>query len=688
MDSEFLQGFLAQAEGCLPVIRNGIIVSARTGNAYGELNNSLRQTTSIKDAASIVRLDDAVNIAEKLEEKLKVFAALKTSLTDEQSRELLNKLTELETLLARIELNATDSSAASTDFVQEEDNRTERFEMDEETLKIFAEEVEELVAKIGANLKILKSTPGDRAALLEIRRSTHTLKGSAGIVGLRMLSDIAHRVEDLLDYLAESEAEVGNNFFEILCAAADCFGTLADGENSPQVAQKINRLYEHFDALTATLPVRKNIEQQSAGENTERRAETSANSIASESSASRSIVRVSRGKLDDLGKIMRGLVVSRNEFRRTIGEVSAMTGDAVVVSEKLADLKGNLESVLVDQHRLIEEMQDQLLRLRMIAFGSLAARLQRTVRVAAEEEGKSAELIIKGENLEVDTQRLDSLIEPLMHLLRNAVAHGIESPDARRALGKPETGQITVAVADEKSHFVLTVSDDGRGISAAALKAKALQIGIIGEPEAEAMSEPEAFKLIFLVGLTTAEEISQLSGRGVGMNIVETAVTRQQGAISINSKLHQGTTFTVRLPRLAAQPLSVEPGERRKTGKLSVMIVDDSPSIRHLISNAIENAGWTAIVAQDGLDALDILQDARELPDVILSDVEMPQISGGELLAILKAQAYLREIPVVMITSRVNHEQRQRAFDLGAAEYLMKPFDNAKLIETIKTLTA
>ena len=114
----------------------------------------------------------------------------------------------------------------------------------------------------------------------------------------------------------------------------------------------------------------------------------------------------------------------------------------------------------------------------------------------------------------------------------------------------------------------------------------------------------------------------------------------------------------------------------------------DSPSVRHLTSNIIKNAGWTAIVAKDGLEALDVLQDLRELPDVILTDVEMPRMNGYELLASLKKQESLQSIPVVMITSRANQKHRQKAIDLGVSEYLTKPFDDAKLLETIKNLSA
>ncbi len=360
------------------------------------------------------------------------------------------------------------------------------------------------------------------------------------------------------------------------------------------------------------------------------------------------------------------------------------------------------------------------------------------------------------------------------------------------------------------------------------------------------MTEQEAFALVFHPGLTTADEISQVSGRGVGMNIVKTSVARQNGIISIDSEMHKGTTFTIRLPmalavtrvllvkaveQIFAFPLKLvkhisrraavgslwsgagsqippaednrQTGENRnpktienessifhlndllglpsavssdadtpflllktsgmpsgliideiikpeeivikplgnplqnlkgflgasilgdgsvvpvldllylldyrnsnadtpvsdqklKTEKLKtqqqkplhILIVDDSPSVRHLTSKTIKNAGWTATVAKDGLEALDILQDLRDLPAVILTDVEMPRMNGYELLASLKKQEHLQAIPVVMITSRANDKHRQKAFDLGASEYLTKPFDDAKLIEKIKNLVA
>ncbi len=1006
MDSELLQGFLAQTENYLPTIRSGILICAQTGNVYGELNTSLRQMSAIKDAALIVELDEAAQIAGELETQFKEFSSQKTLLTGEQSRALLDKLTELEASIAHLNFSSGDFSDDIADFLNESfenlgltesvaakiiepvapvfvetvetvetedffaDEWEEEFEIDDEMLEIFGEEAEELIQNIRANLERLEKDTNQKEALLEVRRSAHTLKGSAGIVGLKELSQVAHRVEDLLDYLAENEIAGNERIFELLLLSSDCFGSLARNETSLQLTKRIEQLYTDFDALMKELksepialtdnfsPVENPPETQpeslipeaespieiqpemiylsaqivsesNAGEirqpadrqKTEiikPKSEERETNTPPEISTHKSVVRVSLEKLDDLVKLVSGLVVSRSvfeqrlaeldlqigelhnstrrlnfathkietdfeagmldvgnrqtvvvglrpsnfgfrasnspsaspnaksfdsleldrytEFHQTMRELIETTGDTSAINSELDSLKGNLETLFENQRQLIEQMQDKLLRLRLVSFGSLAIRLQRTVRVTADEEGKTAELIIEGGNLEVDTQILDALIEPLLHLLRNAVAHGVEPPETRRLLGKPETGKIKVTVYDEGTHFILSVTDDGRGLSAAALKARAVQRGILNESDAEKMTDQQAFTLVFHAGLTTADEISLVSGRGVGMNIVKTAVERHQGSISIESETHRGTTFTVRLPMSLAvtrallirtndqtfafplklvkqiteiseaelqlarkdqtitfgktnykfkslgEILNLPPSDLPKTDRIRlllievfgqhyalpvdeiikpeeivikpldnplrkmpeflgatilgdgsvvpvleltyllkkdvpitelpnseleenaaidkqqaeheqrkakiVLIVDDSPSVRHLTSNIIKNVGWTAIVAKDGLEALELLQDLRDLPDVILSDVEMPRMNGYELLASLKKQDNLQTIPVIMITSRANNKHRQKAVDLGVSEYLVKPFDELKLIEIIKKLSA
>lgn len=929
MDSEILQEFIRHAESYLPTIRGGILVCSQEGNAYGELHASLRQVQIIKDSAGVFELNDIKQSAEELEIELEPLVAARNQLSDEQSRNLLDKLAVLEATLTKLSFKADFFPDDVTDFVEESfenlqinkpseetafdaDEWEEEFEIDEEMLEVFALEAEDLLQNINSHLAHLANNPNNRESLLEVRRSAHTLKGSAGIVGLKQLSGLAHRVEDLLDFMAENEIEGNEKIFELLLTSTDCFETLSNGETSAQLEKKIELLYQNFDEVLAALKQPKiNVADAEIKTDSGQTDEKDAQIVTAQN---RSVVRVSLEKLDELVTIANDLLVSRSvfeqrlsefdrqikeltnstnrlqqatgkleidyeaemlqgngqrssvssqrfgipqsathnphsfdslefdrytEFHQTTRELVETAADASSINSELDALKGNLELLFDSQKRSIEEMQDKLLRLRMVKFGALSARLQRTVRVTCEEESKFADLIIEGENLECDTQILDSLVEPLLHLLRNAVAHGIESPETRRLLGKEETGKIFLRIHSEGTHINLTVSDDGRGISAATLVEKAVQNNFITRAEADRLNETEAFALMFLPGLTTADKLSQVAGRGVGMNIVKTSILRQQGSISVNSKPHKGSIFTVRLPMalavtrallvkaggqifafplklvkkaseisganleqaLAEKSLQIEganyslfhlnellglsstvksggdytplllletlenscsmavdeivkteeivikplgaplenraeflgatilgdgqvvpvldlihliaesgtrsaelkAGDKRqkteaqnsnseirnpKSAFLNVLIVDDSPSVRHINSKLIKGAGWQAIVAKDGLEALEILQSFVELPDIILTDVEMPRMNGYELLSSLKQNEKLRAIPVIMITSRAGEKHRQKAFDLGVSEYLTKPYEDSILLQKIKALTA
>lgn len=949
MDSELLQAFIEEAESYLPTIRGGILVCVQDGKSHSELETSLRQLHTIKGAAMMIGLTEIGNLADELERDIEPIYQAKEVVSDEKFRGVLDKLAQIEAFLMTSRMNTGEFSLDFNNFVEEsfenlqinspnhqeisaemfeetsmempEDEMSdswdeEDFEIDDEMLEVFAMEAEDLLRNLGINLEILSNHPDNREALMEIRRNAHTFKGSAGIVGLKKPSKLAHRVEDLLDFVAEKNIPSNEKIFELLLTSTDCLSAMINGDDSPQLNNKVTRLYQNFDAMmeSLTAPVTQNKKVKSA-KNTivsipkprfevaeAERVKEDAQSPQSVNAGSKSIVRVSLERLDDLVKIVSGLVVSRSVFEQRLGEFERQieelnlstrrlqrstakletdfeadmisvrsssfgvqsapfgfnynsflppaqefdslefdrytdfhqttrelvetTSDAFSINSALDSLRSNFEMLFDSQRRLIEDMQSKLLRIRMVRFDSLSSRLTRTVRVTCEEELKQASLHIEGENIEVDTQILDSLIEPLLHLLRNAVAHGIEPPDMRRLLGKPEKGKINLRVHNEGTHIVLTITDDGRGISAADLKRKAIENGFISFEDAETMNEEDAFELVFLQGLTTAKKLSQVSGRGVGMNVVRTTIERQQGTISITSEPQKGTTFTLRLPmslavtrvllvkvnensfafplklvnhisEVSAESLEKAQGEKsiefgsgkytfthlneilgmpvlnrvksennplllldtmenpcalmvdeiikpeevlikplgsplqsmpellgatvlgdgsvvpvldlvyllnQKKSKIrklkstaenegkvktqiNVMIVDDSPSVRHMTSKVVKNGGFNPIIAKDGLEALDILQSADILPDVILTDVEMPRMDGYELLSSLKKQSDLYNIPVVMITSRAGDKHRQKAVELGVSEYLTKPYEDTKLIEIISRLS-
>ena len=220
--------------------------------------------------------------------------------------------------------------------------------------------------------------------------------------------------------------------------------------------------------------------------------------------------------------------------------------DLTSLQNLLADAVRDTETLLVQQSRISTGLQDGLMRTRMVPFSTMLPRLRRVVRQTAADLGKKVAFNISGENSELDRKLLDSMIVPLEHMLRNAIAHGIETPEARKEAGKPETGQLHVSVSREGNEVVILVEDDGRGIPVEEIRAKAIERKLIDETEQ--LSDKDIMQFILESGLSTADEVSQVAGRGVGMDIVNTEIRQLNGQLSIDSQAGEGTTFRVMLP--------------------------------------------------------------------------------------------------------------------------------------------
>ncbi|TMH73002.1 MAG: hybrid sensor histidine kinase/response regulator, partial [Betaproteobacteria bacterium] len=220
--------------------------------------------------------------------------------------------------------------------------------------------------------------------------------------------------------------------------------------------------------------------------------------------------------------------------------------DALSVQQALAKNLGETDAALMHQARLGRELQQDLMRMRALPFANLTERLHRIVRQTARDLGKKAELDIQGSQVELDRSVLERIAAPLEHLLRNALAHGIEQPAARTAAGKDEAGRIAIALRQEANEIVLVLSDDGGGLDLQRLRAKAIEKGLIGS-DLE-LSEAEQLQLVFLSGLSTAEKITELAGRGVGMDVVRTEINAVSGRIEVASTRGRGTSFTIYLP--------------------------------------------------------------------------------------------------------------------------------------------
>ncbi|MFC5579566.1 Hpt domain-containing protein [Rhodanobacter terrae] len=511
------------------------------------------------------------------------------------------------------------------------------------------------------------------------------------------------------------------------------------------------------------------------------------------------------------------------QYSRALAE---SVSDLVSIQNMLDELTRQAETLLIQQSRVSTELQDGLLRTRMLPFDTMVPNLRRTLRQAAQEQNKNAQLYVDGAHGEMDRNLLDRIKAPFEHMLRNAIAHGIETPAERRKAGKPAEGSVHIQVAREATEVVIRVSDDGRGLDRAAIRRRGIERGLL-RPETRP-TDNQLLSLITQTGFSTASTITQLSGRGVGMDVVANEIKQLGGSLSIESEEGKGTTFVLRLPftlavtqailvrigeatfaipmtsvqgvarvnpdDLAAllaenepsfqygneeygihdlaellglppglpaegeqQPLlltragdlraairidavlgsreivvkSVGPqissvpgllgatimgdgsvliildlaplvrhGIIRRDQRLSeglsavqapiieevlvrplVMVVDDSITMRKVTSRVLERHEYEVSTAKDGVDALEKLHE--RVPDLMLLDIEMPRMDGYELATHMKADPRLRDVPIIMITSRSGDKHRQRAFDIGVDRYLGKPYQEADLLVQI-----
>ena len=506
--------------------------------------------------------------------------------------------------------------------------------------------------------------------------------------------------------------------------------------------------------------------------------------------------------------------------------LSETAGDVESINDILTDITRDSETLLVQESRISTDLQEGLMRTRMVRFGGLSSRLRRVARQVSRELGKEVEVIIKGDNSEVDRTVLDRIIAPLEHMLRNAVAHGIETPAARIAQGKKEAGTISIDVDRQGTDVLIIVKDDGAGIDVNKVREKAIKQGFM--TETTELSDHDALQFILQSGFSTADEVSQVAGRGVGMDVVDSEIKQLGGVLDIDTTQGKGTTFTIRLPLtlainqallvstvedVFAIPLASIEGVVRITGlelqrfydsdnshyefngieyelrhlggmltgnkgdyskqlqlfpvllvhvgdqhfalhvddligrreivvkpvgmqigavrgiagatiladgrvvlilemsalvvadslfkehlplveeieeevvasdKTTIMVVDDSITIRKVTERMLTRYGIEVILAKDGVDATSQLQE--NIPDLMLLDIEMPRMDGFEVASFVRNDERLKDLPIIMITSRTGSKHKEKAMDIGVNQYLGKPFQEDDLVANINEI--
>jgi chemotaxis protein histidine kinase CheA/CheY-like chemotaxis protein len=525
-------------------------------------------------------------------------------------------------------------------------------EIDEDMMEVFRWEAEELLSSIAVNLIRLGSSPDDKNALWEIRRSAHTFKGAAGMVGLMQASKLAHELEDALDRVVESGAALNSELLGFIERSSSRLASMVaqpagSGSTLVQDEQKSN------ETVTAKAPP------------------PAAEAISTRTvKAPTPVLRISLTRLEELTKASKDLIAA-------IGRLAHPTSDR--------------EAFIHNCFHQGKNLSEKLGGLRLLRFGNLQGRLGSVINATSIEENKKAQFVLHTPEVEIDTQIIDVLVEPIMHLLKNAVVHGIESPETRQQLGKSEIGLVSIAVSVDAGEISIMVSDDGAGLSPDKLKRRAVDNGMLTAEDAAALSDAQALQLIFNEGLSTADKLSLSAGRGIGMNIVKRAVEEHAGRVDLSSRAGHGTTFTIRIPATfvpSAKPARENSVEVKDMGDGPyVLVVDDSATVRRRNADIVEGAGYKVVTADNGEDALSILNSASLMPSLIISDVEMPIMTGYGLLKTVKQDKRFRDIPFVLVTSLDTTTSRQTAAQLGASGYAIKPLTSDAFARVLATVT-
>jgi len=438
-----------------------------------------------------------------------------------------------------------------------------RPQVDADMVEPFLEEVTERVDGLAQKLLRLEQSPGDTELVREIFRDLHTIKGSSGFVGLVRMNRLAHAAEDLVGQLREGGRVADRPTVDALLAALDGLrailaAALVAAATQPLPSAGVPILVP-IDALVSRLRAPHLQTQPVAA--VERSDGNRPATLAPQ--VERQTLRVDFEKLDSLLNLVGELVLGKARLRAGVQNLGGVVREfesalqrrqpldsddldrfARLWSARATDLDGAAGAL--DQ--VSTELRQQVMKLRMLPVGRVLQKHHRTVRELAHQLGKLARLEIIGAETDLDKVLLEQIEDPLLHLVRNSLDHGIELPAARAAAGKPEEGVVRLAARHRGNQIELEIGDDGAGIDPARLRAKALEKALVTEGELAAMSDTEVLDLIFRPGFSTASRVTDLSGRGVGMDVVRDAIQRLSGSIELKSEKGIGTRFLLKLP--------------------------------------------------------------------------------------------------------------------------------------------
>jgi len=383
----------------------------------------------------------------------------------------------------------------------------------------FLTETEEDLVIVEEALLALEKAPGDLDPVAEVFRKIHTLKGNAAALGFKALNAFAHRIEDLLQALRTGQEPVTDGVVSYLLEVVDAVRAVlpATVAGEEPATPAYDRLVQRLDG------------DRLRGQEESREAETPDGDLELSAESTRTL-RIDVGKLDYLLSATSEVAIARGRLGLLIEHQG---------TPEIADAYRAMERILGAMHHSVTKV-------RMVPLAPLLRQHARTVRDLARAHRKQAELVLSDQGVEVDNSLIEQLKAPLTHMIRNAVDHGLESPDVRRAAGKDPVGRIEIGVRHEASGIVIEVRDDGAGLNRARILEKARGLGLV--PDMAQPSDREVDRLIFSPGLSTAHGVTDTSGRGVGMDVVQRHLNALGGTVDVESKPGRGTTVIVRMP--------------------------------------------------------------------------------------------------------------------------------------------
>lgn len=448
----------------------------------------------------------------------------------------------------------------------------------------FITEVTEILESLDQDLVELESKPDDLDLLNKIFRAAHTMKGTSSFMGFNKMMTVTHKMEDILNLLRSGKAKVTPEVMDVILEAVDVVKSIVDylRENKEEpdidissIVGKLEDAYKKLQSGESLEPqgdrdirvdgtkeeivvggerpltreeleafereieelLKKELEKEKAEVEDKAKEESKKSD---DKKPKENTIRVDVSRLDNLMNLVGELVLGRNRLLRIVHQLYQKYDQDELI-QQLVETMDQVDFITTD-------LQFAVMKTRMVPIGRVFSRFPRVVRDLARELRKEVRLVIEGEDTELDRSVVDEINDPLVHLVRNAIDHGIEYPEEREIIGKPREGLLRLSAYHEGNHIVIVVEDDGRGIDVEKVKKKAIEKGLITPEEAKRMTEADALNLIFAPGFSTADKVSSVSGRGVGMDVVRVCVEKLNGTIEIKSEKGKGTKVIMKIP--------------------------------------------------------------------------------------------------------------------------------------------